>query len=124
MQIKYSVKTSAPAAEAPESAAPVYGFMPADVAAQAAVPSPTPAFWPEVVAAPVSPCFDFNCTGFQVSYRAVLLLHGNGHSSSETQQFRPNMQPVMHNQPASRCPNADLNWHKILVVSAAGIGAQ
>ncbi|BDA49019.1 hypothetical protein COCOBI_13-1290 [Coccomyxa sp. Obi] len=46
-QIKYPIKKEADIIESPRNGLPKYGFMPAEVAAKAAAPSPTPAFWPE-----------------------------------------------------------------------------
>ena len=48
LQIKYPIKKEASVLESPSNALPKYGFMPAEIAAKAAAPSPTPAFWPEV----------------------------------------------------------------------------
>ncbi len=52
LQIKYPIKKEVDLLESPRIGLPKYGFMPAEIAAKAAAPSPTPAFWPEVCLEP------------------------------------------------------------------------
>lgn len=52
LQIKYPIKKEAEIIATPGSGLSKYGFMPAEIAAQAIAPPPTPAFWPEVCLKP------------------------------------------------------------------------